>query len=232
MPFQHFSFLLLILIILMLSFSFLRILAFPDATWSLDKGERVNLSPKATLFQTFTAHHDNLRQIEILFGKFTLEKSDVLILELVQGECTGLSIESLVLATEDLSSRSFDSEHPYTFVFDPIRDSENQRYCFMATFGTDRVIDKNKAPRFFTDLSKEEVPYTLSSERDPGTDPIAIRPGYTNNSILTTFQELIDRISQYKPAFLKDGWLLFFASSGLIFTFLIAVLLMREEEKE
>lgn len=225
MSFQRLSHALIILIAVNLSLSFLHILAFPDPTWSLSKGERVNLPPHASLTQTFTANRTNLRRVEILFGKFTLQEEDWLTLELRDGAC------STLLAQTKFARRSFDSEHTYAFVFDRIPDSRDQTYCLTILFTSDRSVEKTKAPRLFTDLSAQAPPYAIT-EKDsvtPGNSPIAIRPGYVNASFVATLDELVDRISQYKPAFLKDGILIVLAIFGLGLTFMVPILLAHEK---
>ncbi len=225
MSFQRFFLILTLLITLSLGTTFFHGLGFPDSAWPLDKGERVTLSAGATLTQTFTSSRDHLRQIEILFGKFTLQGEDRLKLELRDSTC------ATPLAQTTLSDRSFDSEHTYAFVFDRIPDSQDQTYCLALLFTSDREIEKSKAPRLFIDQRAQAPAYTLTEKDAPaqGIAPLAIRPGYSNASLLATLSELMNRISQYKPAFLKDGVLTVFAVLGLVLTFLSLILLARED---
>lgn len=225
MSFKHSFLTLLFVITLSIGYAFYHSAAFPDPTWPLDKGERVTLSPGTTLTQTFTSNRDHLRRIEILFGKFTLQEEDRLTIELRDGTC------SASLAETTLPRRAFDSEHTYSFVFDQIPDSRNQTYCLALLFESNRQIEKTKAPRLFTDLSAQAPPYAIT-EKDtvtPGNSPIAIRPGYVNASFVATLDELVDRISQYKPAFLKDGILIVLAIFGLGLTFMVPILLAHEK---
>lgn len=225
MSFQRFFLILTLLITLSLGTTFFHGLGFPDSAWPLDKGERVTLSAGATLTQTFTSSRDHLRQIEILFGKFTLQGDDQLTLELRDSTC------STTLAETTLADRSFDSEHTYTFVFDPLEHSKDQTYCLALLFDSQRTIEKSKAPRLFTD-QRAQAPSYILAEKDvitPGIFPLAIRPGYSNSSLINTLNELIDRISQYKPAFLKDGVVTAFAVFGLVFTFLVLLLLVHKD---
>lgn len=214
----------LALLLLATGYVFLRTVAFPDPSWPLDKGERVTLPAQATLTQPFAAHRDGLRQVEILLGKFTLKESDRLTLELRDEECAA------VLSRTELKNESFDSEHTYAFIFDRIPDSEGRRFCLAASFSSGRNIPKDKTPRFFTDLSAEAASYTLEGAeagRTVGSAPVAIRPGYRPATLAATGDELTDRISQYKPPFLKGGFLVVFAALGLILTVGAACLLVR-----
>lgn len=217
------------LILFSLIFGFLRLFGFPDSDWSLQKGERVVLLPGESLSQTFTTGRDGLRRIEILFGKFTLEGEDELMLELRDDTC------SQILAQKTLVKKSFDSEYTYNFLFDAIHDSQNKTYCFMATFTTNRPVAKTKAPRFFIDEeAKQSALYTVtnpSGEKTPGPGLLAIRPGYINTSLVANGQEFFNRISQYKPFFLKSWFLLGLVTVGSITTFAAMIFLIREEKE-
>jgi hypothetical protein len=224
MTFSRLFTLLIALIAISIGSAFLHTLAFPDPVWPLEKGERIALLPGTSVTQSFTSSRDYLRQVEILFGKFTLQDDDRLTVELRDSQCIA------VLAQTKLAYQSFDSEHTYAFVFDPLQHSHNETYCLALTFESDRTIEKTKAPRLFTDLAAQASPFTLTEKGMPiaNTAPIAIRPGYQNSSLFTTLGELTDRISQYKPIFLKDGFLVTFAILGLVLTFLALIVLGRE----
>ncbi len=225
MTFQRFFFILCLFIALDLGYAFSRTLAFPDSAWPLDKGERITLTSGITLTQPFTSSRDHLRQIEILFGKFTLQGEDQLTLELRDRSC------ATPLAQTKLSKRSFDSEHTYAFIFDPIKHSQNQTFCLAVRFDSERPIEKSKAPRLFTDQRAQAPSYSLidTDVVTPGQLPAAIRPGYSHASLLATLNELVDRISQYKPGFLKDGVVATLAVLGLFLTCLTLILLAREQ---
>lgn len=226
MSFSRLFLIALFLCLASIGFTFGRIVAFPDsASWPLDKGERVTLLPGDRLTQTFTGTRDGLRQIEILFGKFTLEGRDRLTLLLLDSSC------SSPMASKTLSRRSFDSEHTFTFIFDQREASRDKEYCLGLSYETDRAIAKDKAPRLFTDLSAKGDPFVIakSEMQESGNAPIAIRPGYRDQSFLSTMSELIDRISQYKPFFLKDGYLATLFVLSLVLTIAVIVLLTREE---
>lgn len=226
--FKYLFYSLLALIALFISCAFARTFAFPDASWPLDKGERVIIAPSEILTQTIIANKDGLRRVEILFGKFTLMKEDELLVELRDSSC------SSVLSQKRLSDQSFDSEYTHNFVFDRIQNSSNQTYCLTLTFTTNRPVAKDKSPRLFVDDSAEGTPYALKNiggETKEGPGPLAIRPGYTNDSFFANANEFFDRISQYKPIFLKSWFLIVFSAGGLALTFFTLVLLIRNEEE-
>lgn len=226
--YHYLFFTLLALIAFFTAYSFLCLFAFPDASFPLRKGERVSLLPGETLTQTFQSSRDGLTRLEILFGKFSLEGDAELTLELRDSAC------SAVLAQKRLSEGSFDSEYTYSFLFDRIPDSQGQTYCFQAHFVTNQPIKKEKSPRFFVDKEAPANPYFLTNpggQQQGGSGPLAIRPGFTHASFWTNTQEFFDRISQYKPAFLKGWFLIGFATLGLLLTFLSLILLIYEVEK-
>lgn len=227
MNFKYLFYILLTVIVLTLACSFAKTFAFPDSNWPLDKGERITVLPAEIVTQPFSASEDGLRRIEVLLGKFTLQDNDELLLELRDHAC------SSVLAQETLSGKSFDSEYTYHFLFDRIANSKDQTYCLTVTFNTNRPIAKDKAPRLFNDKSAPNFPHTVTNpggEKTTGAQAIAIRPGYTNDSFIANAKEFFDRISQYKPFFLKSWFLITFAVLGIVLTFLVTALLIREEE--
>lgn len=217
----------LVVIILLIGYSFWYNFSFPDASWPLRKGERIVIMPGETLSQLIPSSRNGLQKIEILFGKFTLQGEAELHLELRDSTC------STMLAQKTLSRQSFDSEYTHAFVFDRISYSEDETYCFSATFVSNQPIKKDKAPRFFIDKEAIAESYSLSNtsgEKTVGAGPIAIRPGYTNDSFFSNAKEFFDRISQYKPAFLKSWFLITFATLGLGLTFLAVAFIIRSEE--
>lgn len=226
--FQRIFWVILILVVLALGFGFGRLFAFPDSSWPLDKGERVTLAPGETLIQPFMGSRDGLRRVEILFGKFSLLEDDVLTLELRDTNCTN------VLAKETFKKQSFDSEYTYSFLFNRIKNSKNQLYCVAFTFESNRKVTKEKAPRFFVDRSAQQPAYIIKSAggETASTQATTIRPGYTNDSFFANADELFDRMSQYKPWFLKSWYLITFAVFGLILTLVVTTLLIKENEEE
>ncbi|GAB1446106.1 hypothetical protein MASR2M41_18570 [Flammeovirgaceae bacterium] len=220
---------LLAVIALSIGVVFVSLFAFPDPTFRLEKGDRVTVLPDETLEQPFVSSRDGLRQIEVLFGNFNLQGDTRLLLELKDNACV------TVLARKMLSHGSFDSEHTSSFTFDRIPDSGGKMYCFTARVSGTMPLKKDKAPRFFIDKASPAAPYSLiapNGVQDRGTGAIAIRPGYANSTLSENVEELTDRISQYKPPFLKSWFLITFSFIGFILTLGTILLLIREEDQK
>lgn len=228
MNFSRLSYLALGLMALYFGYAFWHIFAFPDASWQLDKGDRVVLASREQLTQPFVATRDGLRRVEVLFGDFSLTGNDTLTVELRDNTCIN------TLAKKTFAHEDFSSEYTRSFVFDRIPDSQEKTYCLAISFQSDQDVSKTKRPRFFIDRSAHGTPYAITSdeatETKRGAQPIAIRPGYTDASFVANAHEFFDRISQYKPFFLKTAALAPLTFFGLFLTFLTAFLLMREEE--
>lgn len=225
---QYFFLSLLILITVSISFGFVQQFAFPDPEWPLRKGDRVVLLPGEILEQQIATSRDGLQKIEVLFGKFELTGDAKLTLEVRDSSCTA------VLAQKSLSETSFDSEYTHAFIFDRIPDSGGKIYCFRANFISNQPIKKEKAPRLFLDEEGKGAPYSLTNpggEKGVGAGSLAIRPGYTNATFFANASEFFDRISQYKPFFLKGWFLITLVIIGFGLTFIIFISLGAEEEE-
>lgn len=228
MNYNRLFLLLLALIALSGAAAFWQFFAFPDTAYPLQKGERVVLLPGEMLQQPFVSNRHGLRKIEILFGKFTLSGEAKLVVELRDESC------SKTLAEQTFHQQSFDSEYTHAFVFDRQEHSQNQTYCLAVRFISNQPITKAKAPRLFIDEGSQITPYSMANpggEKSEGAGAIAIRPGYVQESFFSNAKEFFDRISQYKPVFLKSWFLISFAVIGLGLTFCVTALLVREEKE-
>lgn len=188
---------------------FFDLLSFPDSDIVLQKGIVVKLRPEATLTQKFSASENYLAKVEVLLrgSGVKYKDGDKVTTKIADENC------QTILREGELKDSFLETQNLHEFEFEPIADSAGKEFCFMATFLPKN--EKTKSLQFFTIGEEENQPYS-------------IRPVYKNSSITQDLSDLNQRISQYKPWFLKHFYLdviviLFLATSAAIVVILILV---------
>lgn len=195
-------------------FKFLSLLSFPDSSIVLEKGDpAVKLPAKNSLTQKFTAQRDNLVKVEFLLRTpgIEFENNDKVEMRLADENCQN-PIREGYLQTSFLNSKNL-----YEFGFPKVKNSKNQTYCLIATFKPSK--GKAKAIQFFV---FEKSPGTFLPE-NPATqekypNSLSIRPAYANDNLWQNLEELNQRISQYKPWFLKHYYLWIITIAFVVFS--------------
>lgn len=166
-------------------------------------GKTKNISLSTTpVTQTFTAREDNLYQIRIVLGNADIRRGESIEFRLMDETC------QKVIATKKFTTEPTEQGTYTVFPFSPLAHSKNTPYCFAATYSSDEnrkntpylsamdVPDSNFSDRTLTDQRKNKV-YQGQT--------LFLRPAYTTGSLSGDLWNLVGRLSQYKPAFLK-GW--------------------------
>lgn len=186
--------------VLIIGIRFFTILSFPD-TRTLDKGDIVKIFPGQTLSQKFTASRDNLKSIQFLLRTPGLKDGDTIIIKLADVTCTN------TLREGELTRPFLNTDDMYVFAFPRITDSKGETYCLLLSYRTSST--SNKYLRFFT--THESNPSLLlmnSATNEPlNGESLSLRTVYRNNHWWEDLHELNQRISQYKPWFLKDFYI-------------------------
>jgi hypothetical protein len=207
----------------LVGFNFLKQLSFPDNSRTIKKGERIELSVGDSLKQKIIAKDNGLSKIEILFGNKKLKKNYSLKFILADKDCQKI-IRQKILPGE----YNFNSKYLYDFNFSKIKDSKNKNYClrieYLSRLKKEQIDPKNKI-RIFTQGESEKRSGGVGIKTiDPGItgnlminseggqekiklQDISFRTSYQGASIFQSLQQLNQRISQYKPWFLKAGYL-------------------------
>ncbi|GBE16715.1 hypothetical protein BMS3Abin15_00537 [bacterium BMS3Abin15] len=217
----------LAILIIALSFVFYYLAVtwdFPDSQWVIDKGnnEKIELEPGEKVTQKFTASRNNLSRIEILFAKANLSPGGKIIMEVNDENCSE-KIRQAALNVVRLSSDS-----TYSFNFPKIKDSAGKTYCLVLYFEETKGKTK-KDPRIFIHPNPPAANaglYNQTLGEEYENQSLAMRPAYQNDSWRENLQELNQRISQYKPWFLKAGYLGVIAFSFIILSILLIVILI------
>ncbi|MBP9751310.1 MAG: hypothetical protein KBD19_00425 [Candidatus Moranbacteria bacterium] len=169
----------------------------------LGKTKKVTLSPGMPVSQTFTAHENGLHQVRVVLGNASIRR----------GEHIGFQLKDEACDTE-IASISFSGEPgkqgAYTvFPFESISDSMGKRYCFVATYFSDENRKGGKPYLSATDAPDPAFSDRTLVDSNKGktyeSHSLFLRPAYTEGSLRADLGTLLDRLSQYKPGFLK-GW--------------------------
>lgn len=202
-------------------------LSFPDSSYNfLGKDKRVELEPGKSVTQVFEAKHDGLNQIKIIIGDLgSLGIHDSIDLTLAQSNC------ETPIATDTITSFTREPKIYYYFDFDRIPDSIGKSYCLKISYtATER---------------KKERPYLRANEGEPFARTayfddarsrfyegrsLQMRPSYSNISFSQNFHELENRLSQYKPAFMK-GSVLVLGLTVAFASILLGVIVIRMKDE-
>ncbi len=169
----------------------------------LGKTKKVTLSPGAPVTQTFIAHENNMHQIRVVLGRGDIKRGEQIEFRLMNEICE-----------ETLATKIFHSEPRsqgvYTvFDFPAITNSKDRTFCFSATYFSDENRKGEKPYLSATDISDplfsdRTLTDTNKNRAYPG-QTLFLRPAYTSGSLSGDLSNLVNRLSQYKPVFLK-GW--------------------------
>lgn len=199
---------------------FFSIIAFPDSENVLEKGEIFSLQPKYSLSQTFIANRDNLMKIEFLMRTPGPKEGDVVQMEIADETCSNS------IRKGELKKSPLDSKNLYDFQFSKIADSKNKTLCLKATLQPGR--SDSTFVRFFMHENPEPgfVLIDINNEIKIENQSLAMRLAYRNEGVGKDINELNQRISQYKPWFLKHYYLYTVSILLLILSAAMAVILI------
>jgi hypothetical protein len=199
--------------------SFFKQLNFADNSQQIKKGERVEIVVGDTLEQKFTSEYDGLSNLKILFGNKTLREENSLQIALADKECRKNIIKKTIEGKYELDSR-----YLYDFNFPKIDASKNKEYCLKielktelqwtflrkikSKFKTEKKQKTQKIRLFEQDSKKDSIKkYVIKNKsgkiKIQGQSEVVFRQGHKNDNITKDLQQLNQRMSQYKPWFLK-----------------------------
>jgi len=197
--------------------------SFPDTQWDLSgNGEKIEVKPEHPIRQKFEADRNNLSRIRILFGRSYNKDGGGISLKLADESCQN------VLREESFKRSAIQSEGYYDFKFAKINDSKDQKFCLLVGFKPQnekyKKLSMFLATGTFSENQMIDIGQDESSETKNGA--LAMRPAYQGNSLLGNISELNQRISQYKPWFLKNVYLHVVSFLFLLLTFFFVVLII------
>lgn len=165
---------------------FFSLMLFTDPQMPLEKGDIIKLKAKKMLTQEFMANRDNLVNIKFLLRMESADDANTVKIQLADETCSNIIREG------SLSRPSFlNADNLVEFKFDKIPDSNGKKFCVKAIFDPQ---DSQASPILFF-------------SRDNDSTMLSMRPVYKNNTWQEDVSKLNQRISQYKPWFLKHYYL-------------------------
>lgn len=199
---------------------FLSLVSFSQSEIILEKGELLDMEKQETVAQKFTSNRDNLKKISFLVRSSGVKKGDKVSMRLADENCENVIREGLLLDS------FVDSDNLYEFKFKPVPDSNGKTYCILATF---EPKNPNAKPirLFTTDDNHFQFPAENITTGQKMAGHLSIRPAFENDSVWQDLGELNQRISQYKPFFLKHYFLWFVVISFLLLSTGLVIVLIR-----
>jgi hypothetical protein len=189
---------------------------FPDETWPMEKGEKIKLDEAVTW--KFEADKNGLDQIAVLFGGSKVKGTEKISLDIFDDSCANLIRQTSV----DVDS--LDADNSQNFKFKRIPDSSEKTYCLKMDYS--KSNGSKKAAVFLIDNPLAANKYLNLNGQEFQGRSIAFRPAYINGNIFKNISELNQRVSQYKPWFLKHYFLYFIGFGFIILSLVLAVLLI------
>ena len=191
--------------------------AFSDMEWTVDKGEKVNITGSG-ITETFSTSRDGLSEMSILFGSSRLRGGGTLHLSVLDASC------KTELRASDIHASGLSSDNTVEFPFASIADSNGKTYCLHLSYEPDPGTG-GVATVFITDAVGAALGTQLSLDDIPRASmSLSMRPSYRNASIFGDLRELTERISQYKPWFLKDALIATIALVSIVLSLGIVVI--------
>ena len=208
--------------------SFLANVSFPDSRYNfLGATNKAKLDPGKPVTQVFEASENNLDQVKIIVGNPNLWPTEKIVFELADPSCEA------TIARDTMTFLTPEPHIYYHFNFPAIPDSAGRMYCFKTTYFS-RFDRGSNRPYLGASEGEQFTGWSYINEgnnRVYENRTLQMRPSYSAGSFLGDLDRLNDRISQYKPEFLKGAAL---ALIFCIFTVgtitLVWLLIFREEE--
>ena len=213
--------------VLLIFFRFSTLIAFPESR-TLDKGEIQKIYPGQTFSQKFIANRDNLDELQILIRTPGPKDGDIMTAKLADETCANIQAEG------NLEKPFLNTDNVYLFKFPRIADSKDKKYCLLLSYRSGS--DSTKYLRFFTipEEDKSMLLMNTATNSPLNGEALSMRTVYRNATLWQDLNELNDRISQYKPWFLKDFFIGTIAILFVLLSIAMIVMLihMKPEEKE
>lgn len=202
-------------------------LSFPESSYNfLGKDKRVELEPGKSVTQVFTASRDGLDRIKIMIGDLdTLGFRDSIHLTLTERDCETL------IATDTITWLTPEPKIYSSFDFDRIDRSAGQSYCLKVSY---TAPNRPKQRPFIAASEGSSFADTAYTDEAKGRTyegrSLQMRPSYSHVSFRDNLRELEERLSQYKPVFMK-GWIFILGLAVALMSTLFGILIIRAKDE-
>ena len=193
----------LAIFLLAIFWRFATLLYFPDSGVAFEKDNLVKVHASETITQKFTAGQNDLAKIEMLIRGPGLQYQNGDKMKMILSDQTCQN----QLRTGQLEPSFLASNNLYEFDFSRLPNSTGRTYCLKATFLSKK--SSAKSIQIFT-TNDASTPYFLNNPTlglEYKNQPLSLRPVYKGSNIFHNLNQLNQRISQYKPWFLKHFYL-------------------------
>lgn len=208
-------------------FQFAKNIAFPAAqTLTGDLIQKI--LPGQTFSQQFITESDSIEAIQVLLRTPGIKTGDTLKAQLADATC------ATIIREGTLETTFLNADNLYQFSFPRVEQAQGKEFCLTLSFRATK--NGSKYLRFFTTPTNDSARLftDISTHAPLNGEALALRTVSRNNSLWSDLRELNQRISQYKPWFLKD---LFIGSIAVFFIILslgliTTLILFRPKEDE
>lgn len=207
---------------------FISQLHFPDSSRNfLGDSKRAELSTNGPVTQIFQANRNGLEGIQIFMGDTELSLGEHIDFKLLDPSCQNVISESSRTPFSSGTLRGI------RFTFPAITKSANQVYCLSIEYHSG--FSKRKERPYVRVTESDQLKESSYTDHDKGkTYPgrtLQIRPLYApeNSTPFARLMELENRLSQYKPAFIK-GCMLTLGTLNIILGFSFFIWIARQKD--
>jgi hypothetical protein len=204
--------------LLVVFYYFFTNLAFPESNYNFQIDGSAKLYPGLPVFQTFTAKDNNLSQIKIALKNSSIKIGEKIVFELADENCAN------ILVTDEIRWHTPVGMF-YRFNFEKIKDSRDKKYCLRATFFSSQKGDYPEISISKSEIFKDSAFTNAGKNKTYQGRTLVFRPAYENESTWQNLQELNQRMSQYKPWFLKNIYLSAITLLTIILSIIFVLLL-------
>lgn len=199
-------------------------LSFSDSSFNfLGKKDSQRLKKEIGVHQNFTATEDGLTEVKLAIGNLHLLPGEQIRFELRNQEC------SQILATDSWNVFQPKPKTYLRFHFDRIADSQGKEYCAFIMYSSPFDRKSSTAPRITTEKI-EGVQYYVGTEAQEN-ETLYLRSGYQEETLWQNIWRLIERMSQYKPEWIKGTPLLSLISAILLGSFFLCLWIIFKAEE-
>ena len=202
-------------------------LHFSDSDYNfLGNKDRARLAIDKPLSQVFTAQENNLSEVKIHIGGIDLWPGEALVFELRDESC------SKTVATDRWTPLEPKPLNYTRFTFNRVPESADNKYCAYITYTSPYDRKSNDAPYINTNDFDGRNYTSVSKKKIYENETLQLRPAYSTDSYLSDIWRLIERMSQFKPEFVKGFPLLLLFGFVVVGGFFLGLWIIFANENE
>ena len=206
--------------------TFISQLYFADSGYNfIGKKDRQKLSIDKPLTQVFTAEENGLSLVKVNIGNLNLFPGEAIRFELRDASC---------MTTLASDSYTFFQSKPLIYArfgFDTIEDSKDKTYCAYIVYTSPYDRKSNDTPHINTNTFIGRSYTEVSKDKVRLDETLQMRPAYSSGNVFSDVWRLTERMSQYKPDFIKGAPLLILMAFVFFGSLLLSIWVILAKEK-